>query len=308
MSTRRADSDLLWPRLGFGAGLRAEHYADVLAGADGADWFEAISDNYIDTQGRPFAVLESVRRDYPIALHGVSLSIGGTDALDLDYLADLKQLIDRIDPELVSDHLCWSSHAGNPLFDLLPLPFTEECLDHVVQRVVAVQEILGRRILLENPSSYLSFAHSTIPEAEFLAALAERADCGLLLDVNNVYVSSVNLGFDPYAYLDAIPAHRVGQIHLAGFTDMGTYLFDTHSRPVSAEVWQLYAYTVETLGSFSTMVEWDDDIPEWQRLVDEIDLAREIHEPSTRDRTKVDTEANTKANAKEAGDECSIPG
>lgn len=294
--------------LGFGAGLRAEHYDEILAGADGADWFEAISDNYTDTQGRPLAVLEAVRRDYPIALHGVSLSIGGTDPLDLAYLADLKQLIDRIEPELVSDHLCWSGHAGNPLFDLLPLPYTEECLDHVVRRVVAVQETLGRRILLENPSSYLGFAHSTIPEAEFLAALAERADCGLLLDVNNVYVSSVNLGFDPYAYLDAIPAHRVGQIHLAGFTDMGTHLFDTHSRPVSSDVWRLYAYTINTLGSRSTMVEWDDDIPEWERLVDEIDLARETHDSEIRDDNMFDTEFDTETNPEEVIDELSIPG
>ena len=294
--------------LGFGAGLRAEHYDEILAGADGADWFEAISDNYTDTQGRPLAVLEAVRRDYPIALHGVSLSIGGTDPLDLAYLAGLKQLIDRIEPELVSDHLCWSGHAGNPLFDLLPLPYTEECLDHVVRRVVAVQETLGRRILLENPSSYLGFAHSTIPEAEFLAALAERADCGLLLDVNNVYVSSVNLGFDPYAYLDAIPAHRVGQIHLAGFTDMGTHLFDTHSRPVSSDVWRLYAYTINTLGSRSTMVEWDDDIPEWERLVDEIDLARETHDSEIRDDNMFDTEFDTETNPEEVIDELSIPG
>ena len=290
MSARRADSDVLWPRLGFGAGLRAEHYEDVLAGAEGADWFEALSENYMDTRGRPLAVLEAVRRDYPIALHGVSLSIGSADALDLDYLAGLKQLIDRIDPAIVSDHLCWSQHAGNPLFDLLPLPFTEECLDHVVRRVVAVQEILGRRILLENPSTYFGFTHSTIPEAEFLATLAERSDCGVLLDINNVYVSSVNLDFDPYAYLDAIPAYRVGQIHLAGFTDMGTHLFDTHSRPVSSEVWQLYAYTIKTLGSFSTMVEWDDDIPEWEHLVGEIDYARRIHGPDIRDITKETTD------------------
>ena len=286
MSARHADPDVRWPRLGFGAGLRAEHYEDILAGAGGADWFEAISENYMGTLGRPLAVLEQVRRDYPIALHGVSLSIGSTDELDLDYLAGLKQLIDRIDPAIVSDHLCWSQHAGNPLFDLLPLPYTEECLDHVAQRVSAVQEILGRRILLENPSTYLGFAHSTIPEAEFLASLAERSDCGVLLDVNNIYVSSVNLGFDPYAYIDAIPAHRVGQIHLAGFTDMGTHLFDTHSRPVSPEVWELYTYTNKILGSFSTMVEWDDEIPAWERLAGEIDTARRLQAPGIPDTVK----------------------
>jgi len=277
MSARHAAPECPWPQLGFGAGLRVEHYDDILDGAEGADWFEAISENYMDTRGRPLAVLEAVRRDYPVALHGVTLSIGSTDPLDLDYLAELRKLIDRIEPSIVSDHLCWSSHAGNALFDLLPLPYTEECLEYLTERVSAVQEILGRRILLENPSTYLGFVHSTIPEAEFMATLAERADCGLLLDVNNVYVSSVNLDFDPYAYLDVIPAHRVGQIHLAGFTDMGTHLFDTHSRPVSAEVWRLYDYTLDTLGSFSTMVEWDDEIPEWQRLVREIDHARSLY-------------------------------
>jgi len=280
MSARPADPQRLWPHLGFGAGLRVEHYDDVLDGAEGADWFEAISENYMDTRGRPLAVLEAVRREYPIALHGVALSIGSTDPLDRGYLSELKSLIDRIEPSIVSDHLCWSGHAGSPLFDLLPLPYTEECLTHLIERVALVQEILGCRILLENPSTYLAFRHSTIPEPEFLAALAEEADCGLLLDVNNVYVSSVNLGFDPYAYVDAIPADRVGQIHLAGFTDMGTHLFDTHSRPVSPEVWRLYAYTLDTLGSFSTMVEWDDDIPEWQRLAEEIDHARLICEPN----------------------------
>jgi len=272
VSARHADRDLLWLQLGFGAGLRAEHYEDILAGAGGADWFEAISENYMDTRGRPLAILEAVRHDHPIALHGVSLSIGSIDDLDLDYLSSLRRLIDRIDPSIVSDHLCWSGHAGRPLFDLLPLPYTEECLEHVTGRVSAVQEILGRRILLENPSTYLGFAHSTIPEAEFLASLAERDDCGGLLDVNNVHVSSVNLDFDPYAYIAAIPAQRVGQIHLAGFTDMGTYLFDTHSRPVSEEMWDLYAHSLRVLGSFSTMVEWDDDIPAWERLVEDIDI------------------------------------
>ena len=278
MSARHADPERLWPHMGFGAGLRVEHYDDVLGGAEGSDWYEAISENYMDTRGRPLAVLEAIRHEYPVALHGVALSIGSTDPLDRGYLSELRSLIDRIEPSIVSDHLCWSGHAGAPLFDLLPLPYTEECLSHLADRVANVQEVLGRRILLENPSTYLGFAHSTIPEAEFMATLAETADCGLLLDVNNVYVSSVNLGFDPYAYIDAIPAARVGQIHLAGFTDMGTHLFDTHSRPVSPEVWRLYAYTLDNLGSFSTMVEWDDDIPEWQRLADEIDRARQIFE------------------------------
>jgi hypothetical protein len=250
----------------------------VLGGAPGAEWFEAISDNYMDSFGRPLAILEAVRRDAPIALHGVSLSIGSVDPLDRDYLARLAALCDRIEPAIVSDHLCWSAFGGRSIYDLLPLPLTEECLDHLVTRVQTVQDVLGRRILLENPSTYLAWSDSTIPEAEFLAALAQRADCGLLLDVNNVYVSATNLDFDPIAYLDAIPADRVGQLHLAGFSDMGTHLFDTHSRPVDDEVWRLYAYAVERLGlgDVATMIEWDDDIPEWSRLVAELDRAREI--------------------------------
>jgi uncharacterized protein (UPF0276 family) len=264
--------------MGFGVGLRAEHYDDVLAGAGGADWFEAISDNYMDSFGRPLAILEAVRRDAPVALHGVSLSIGSVDPLDGDYLKRLAALVERIEPAIVSDHLCWSRFDGRSLYDLLPLPLTEECLDHLVPRVQQVQDVLGRRILLENPSTYLAWSDSTIPEAEFLAELAQRADCGLLLDVNNVYVSATNLDFDPVAYLDAIPVERVGQIHLAGFSDMGTHLFDTHSRPVSSDVWRLYAHAVAELGlgDVPTMIEWDDDIPAFTRLIEELDRAREV--------------------------------
>jgi uncharacterized protein (UPF0276 family) len=285
----RAGAAADWPRLGFGAGLRAEHYDDVLAGTTGVEWFEAISENYMDTNGRPLALLEAVRRDHPVALHGVALSIGSADPLDASYLEALAALARRIEPAIISDHLCWSSVDGRALFDLLPLPLTEECLEHVAKRVQAVQEVLKRRILLENPSSYLAWKCSDIPEPEFLSELAERADCGLLLDVNNVYVSSKNLGFDPVAYLDAIPAQRVGQVHLAGFSDLGTHLFDTHSQPVHDEVWRLYAHTVERMGPLTTMVEWDDDIPPWPRLVEEVDRARQIHEESlsTRDFERV---------------------
>jgi len=277
LSVRRAGTAADRPRLGFGVGLRAEHYDDVLTGSKGADWFEAITENYIDTQGRPLAVLEFVRRDYPVALHGVALSIGSADPLDHGYLRALRALADRIEPALISDHLCWSGVDGRALFDLLPLPLTEECLAHVAERVCAVQDALGRRILLENPSTYLGWNASTIPEAEFLAELAARADCGLLLDVNNVHVSAVNLDFDSRAYLDAIPAHRVEQIHLAGFSDMGTHLFDTHSRAVSDEVWDLYRYALERIGPVASMVEWDDEIPAWPRLVEELDRARQVH-------------------------------
>jgi uncharacterized protein (UPF0276 family) len=262
-----------WPRLGFGVGLRAEHYDDVLGGPARADWFEAISENYVATGGRPLDVLERVRRDRPVALHGVALSIGSADPLNERYLADLAALVERIQPALVTDHLCWTGVDGRSLYDLLPLPYDEPTLAHVADRVRRVQDLLGRRILLENPSTYLAFRHSTMSEWDFLAALAERADCGILLDVNNVYVSAHNLGFDPLAYLDAMPAQRVAQIHLAGFTDMGTYLFDTHSAPVHDDVWRLYRYTVARLGPVPTLIEWDADIPALERLLEEMERA-----------------------------------
>lgn len=277
MSSARI-STLDWPRLGFGVGLRAEHYGEVLNGSRRVDWFEAISENYMDSRGRPLHVLEQVRRDYPLALHGVSLSIGSTDPLDGAYLQCLADLIRRIEPSLVTDHLCWAGVEGRRLYDLLPLPYTEEALAHVVGRVCEVQEKLGRRILLENPSTYVQFHHSAMSECDFLAAVAEEADCGILLDVNNVWVSAVNHGFDPVAYLDAIPPARVGQMHLAGYTDMGTYLFDTHSAPVSDTVWRLYAYAVRRFGVTSTLVEWDADIPDFERLGAEAARARAIAE------------------------------
>lgn len=272
-----------WPRLGFGVGLRSEHYEDVLGdGLRRVDWFEAISENYMDSGGRPLHVLERVRRDYPVALHGVSLSIGSTDDLSERYLRSLRALVERIEPALVTDHLCWTAVDGRALYDLLPLPYTEVALEHVVRRVRQVQDWLGRQILLENPSTYVQFRHSKMTEWEFLVAVAEQADCGILLDVNNVYVSATNHGFDPLRYLDAIPPARVGQMHLAGFTDMGTYLFDTHSAPVSEVVWRLFAHAVERFGAGSTLVEWDADIPTFERLCAEAahaqEIAEEVHE------------------------------
>jgi uncharacterized protein (UPF0276 family) len=270
--------EVSWPQLGFGIGLRREHYETILAGAGGADWFEAISENYMETGGRPLRVLEQVRGYGPVALHGVGLSIGGTDPLDRRYLRMLRRLIDHIEPALVTDHLCWTGVRGRSLFDLLPIPYTDESLAHVVARVGAVQHELGRRICLENPSTYLAYRHSTIHEWDFLAAVAETADCGILLDVNNVYVSSVNLGFDAIQYLDAMPAGRVAQIHLAGFTDCGSYLFDTHSAPVSDAVWALYAHALRRCGRVSTLVEWDADIPTFERVVAEATHARRLVE------------------------------
>ena len=268
----------LWPRLGFGVGLRAEHYDEVLSGQRGSDWFEAISENYMDSGGRPLRVLERVRRDRPVTLHGVGLSIGSTDPIDLRYLRRLRELIARVEPALVTDHLCWTAVDGRQLYDLLPLPYTEEVLAHVVRRVDEVQSYLGRRILLENPSTYIAFRQSTLTEWDFVAAVAEQADCGILLDVNNVYVSSYNHGFDPILYIDAIPQTRVGQIHLAGFTDMGSYLFDTHSAPVSEPVWGHYAHAVRRFGATSTLVEWDADIPSFDRICAETQKARAIAE------------------------------
>jgi hypothetical protein len=230
----------------------------------------------MDTGGRPLAVLEQVRKDFPVALHGVGLSIGSTDALNERYLDRLADLVARIAPALVTDHLCWTGVDGRSSFDLLPIPYTEEALAHVVERVVRVQERLGRPILLENPSTYVTFRDSTIAEWDFLAAVAERADCGILLDVNNVYVSAFNHGFDADAYLAALPPRRIGQIHLAGYTDRGSYLFDTHSAPVAERVWDLYAAATERFGEVSTLVEWDADIPPFERLGEEVERARTV--------------------------------
>jgi hypothetical protein len=263
-----------WPTLGTGVGLRAEHYEHILAQRPAVDWFEALTENYLDSGGRPLHVLEQVRRDYPVALHGVALSIGGAEPLDATYLARLRALVERLAPALVSDHLCWTGVDGRPLYDLLPLPYTEEALAHVVGRVRQVQDVLGRRIAIENPSTYVGFRHSIMPEWEFLAAVATQADCGLLLDVNNVYVSARNLGFDARAYLAAMPAARVAYLHLAGFSDRGTFLFDTHDAPVHEDVWALYRDAVAHCGMRSTLVEWDAHLPPFERLQAEAARAR----------------------------------
>jgi uncharacterized protein len=268
--------DDAFPYLGHGIGLRTKHFPRVLDGTARADWFEAISENFMIRGGRPLAVLERVRAEAPIVLHGVSLSIGSTDALNLRYLDELADLAARFAPAWVSDHLCWGSVAGHYAHDLLPLPYTEEALALVAERVRIVQDRLRRRILLENVSSYLTFTHSTMPEWEFLAAVAERGDCGILLDVNNVYVSAMNHGFAPEAYVDGIPAARVGQIHLAGHSDHGTHLLDTHDAAVVPAVWELYRYALRRLGRVSTLVEWDDRIPELEEVVAEAERARAI--------------------------------
>lgn len=257
------------PFLGHGVGLRAPHFQRILAGPVECDWFEAITENYLGVGGNARRVLFAVREKYPVVLHGVSLSIGSTDPLDMEYLDALKALAAEVEPAWVSDHLCWTGVGGENAHDLLPLPYTEKVLAHVVERVMRVQDRLGRRIALENVSSYLRYSYSEMPEWEFVARVAEEADCGLLLDVNNAWVSSVNHGFDPREYLEAIPAARVWQFHLAGPSKSGNLLLDTHDHPVPEPVWKLFAETVARTGRISTCVEWDAEIPEWERLAEE---------------------------------------
>lgn len=272
------------PLTGFGLGLRTEHYADF-SSADAApdaparprvDWLEVISENYMVPGGKPLQHLDRIRRDHPMVMHGVSMSIGSTDPLDLAYLRDLKALADRIEPAWMSDHLCWTGVDHHNLHDLLPMPYTEAALRHLVPRVQQVQDLLGRRLLLENVSSYVSFAGDEMTEWEFIGELVRRADCELLLDVNNVYVSSRNHGYDPKRFIDAMPPERVRQIHLAGHEDHGDYVIDTHDHAVCDAVWSLYGHTVQRLGAVPTMIERDDHIPPLAELLAELDLVRAV--------------------------------
>jgi len=268
--------------LGVGVGLRPPHYPHVFDTRPAIPWFEVITENFLGLGahafGRPLQILESVREHYPVVLHGVSLSLGSTDPFRPEYLKRWKELIERVEPAWVSDHLCWTGVGGQNLHDLLPLPHTEEALKHVVSRIQQVQEFLGRRILVENVSSYLTFSHSEMQEWEFLSEVCQRADCGLLLDVNNIYVSSRNHGFDAMEYLTSVPVDRVGQFHLAGYSDKGTHLIDTHDHPVSDPVWELYAQALKRFGDVPTLIEWDDDIPEFSRLAEEAARAESIRE------------------------------
>jgi uncharacterized protein (UPF0276 family) len=261
------------PDLGVGIGLRTTHFGEVLARWPALDWFEALSENFMDTGGRPLWVLDQVAERYPVALHGVSLSVGSTDPLDLEYLRRLRALAERVGARWISDHLCWTGVLGRNTHDLLPLPYDEPTLRHVVGRVRQVQDFLGRPIALENPSSYVGFTSSIMSEWEFLARLAEEADCALLLDVNNVYVSAFNHGFDPEAYVDAIPADRVVQYHLAGHTHKGTHILDTHSGPAIDAVWALYARACARTGPVSTLFEWDEAIPSFDEVRREAEKA-----------------------------------
>ena len=268
--------------LGFGLGLRPQHYPYIFEYQPSVDWFEIISENFMDTDGKPKRNLARIKEQYPVVMHGVSLSIGSVDPLNSDYLKKLKALMDWVNPAWVSDHLCWTGVAHKNTHDLLPLPYTEESLKHIVNRIQQVQDRLGRRIALENPSTYLEFKHSTMPEAEFIAAMANEADCHLLLDVNNVYVTCFNHRLDPQSYLDALPLDRVIQMHLSGHSHKGNHIVDTHDDHVIDEVWHLYKYVVHKAGRVpNTMIEWDDRIPEFPVLSAELDKAREASRHAT---------------------------
>jgi uncharacterized protein (UPF0276 family) len=264
------------PYLGFGLGLRTDHYETILAGKPPVDWFEIITENFLVPGGKPLYYLDSIRADYPMVMHGVSLSIGSTDSLNFDYLRQVKTLAERIQPAWISDHLCWTGVNGINLHDLLPLPYTEEALQHVVERVKTVQDFLGRRILLENVSSYISYAHSEMTEWQFLSAVAERADCLILLDINNIYVSAHNHGFDPLVYLNNVSVNRVRQFHLAGHLNLGNIIIDSHGDTVIDPVWTLYEAALRRFGPISTMIERDDNIPPFAELLAELELAKQI--------------------------------
>jgi uncharacterized protein len=266
------------PTLGFGLGLRVDHYETILSERPAVDWFEALTENYLVPGGKPLHNLARVREHYPLVMHGVSMSIGSAAPLNRSYLEEVKALARRIEPAWISDHLCWTGVAGKNLHDLMPLPYTDEALKHIAQRVRTVQDILGQRILLENVSSYVTFCDSRLTEWDFLRAVAEEADCLILLDVNNIYVSSINHEFDPHAYLAAIPVERVQQIHLAGHQNHGDYLIDTHDHPVPDPVWALYTAAVQRFGQVSTMIERDANIPPLAELLDELTCARRTAE------------------------------
>ncbi|MDC6169358.1 MNIO family bufferin maturase [Paucibacter sp. XJ19-41] len=269
-------SSITRPGPGFGLGLRSAHYSAFLAEPQPVDWLEIISENYMVPGGKPMQMLEAIRARYPMAMHGVSLSIGAVAGLDPGYLRQLRALTERVQPLWVSDHLCWTGVHGRQMHDLLPLPYTEEALAVVARNVARVQEVLGRRLVLENVSSYIEYQDSAMSEAQFLAELCRRADCLLLVDLNNIHVSAVNHGFDALDYLDALPRDRVQQFHLAGHSDYGDHLVDTHDHPVASPVWALYRAALRRFGPVATMIERDDRIPPLPELLAELGTARAI--------------------------------
>jgi uncharacterized protein len=266
------------PDLGVGVGLRAPHHEQIIAERPRVDWFECISENFMLPGGKPLAHLDAVRQSYRVVLHGVSLDLGGPEPLDASYIRQLRALVDRVAPPWVSDHLCWNGAGGLHLHELMPLPMTAAAVAHVAARVDQVQQALGLRFAIENVSSYLTYRADEMPEWEFLSRVAEAADCGILLDVNNVYVSSRNHGFDPALYIESVPHDRVVQMHLAGHEDRGRYLLDTHADHVCEAVWALYRRACQKIGPCSTLIEWDDDIPSLDVLLAEADRARSVRD------------------------------
>ena len=273
------------PYLGFGLGLRTNHYETIIEEKPAVDWFEIITENYLVPGGQPLYFLDKIRENYPIVMHGVSMSLGSCDPLDLDYLKQVKHLTDRIQPRWISDHLCWTGVQHKNTHDLLPLPLNQEALNHIVDRVQQAQDFLGRPLLIENASTYIAFKDSPIPEWEFINEMVRRSGCLLLLDVNNVYVSSVNHEFNPFEYIAAMPSDRIYQIHLAGHSNMGDYIIDTHDQAIVDPVWDLYAETIRRHGVISTMIERDDNIPPLPELLTELNHAKRIMETITEEVT-----------------------
>jgi uncharacterized protein len=268
------------PFLGFGLGLRTDHYQDVLEQKPKEiDWFEIISENYMIDGGKPLYFLDKIRQDYPMVMHGVSMSVGSTDPLNYDYLKQLRNLIERIEPMWFSDHLCWTGVDHKNMHDLLPMPYTEASVNHFADRISQVQDYMGRQMLIENLSSYITYTSDAMTEWEFLTAVAEKADCYILLDVNNIYVSSYNHHFDAMEYLQGVPAERVWQHHLAGHQNTGNLIIDTHDEPIIDPVWELYEKTAQLLGPVSTMIERDANIPPLAEVIKELNQARAIAEP-----------------------------
>jgi uncharacterized protein (UPF0276 family) len=270
------DNAITSPFIGFGLGLRTDHFEHILQHKPDVDWFEVLSENYLVAGGKPRYYLEAISEQYPVVMHGVSMSIGSTDPLDMDYLKALKKLSNDIQPKWISDHICWTSIHGINSHDLLPLPYTEETVKHVAERVAQVQDFLGQRILLENVSSYLSYQDSTMNEWEFLTRVADEADSLILLDINNIYVSARNHHFDPLVYLQSINPRRVQQFHLAGHSDYGDYVIDTHDHDIPTSVWALYQAALKRFGPVSTMIERDANIPDFPELYQELRQAQEI--------------------------------
>lgn len=265
-----------YPKLGHGLGIRPSHWEKILEGGHGLDWFEIISENFMDTEGKPLALLEKARKDYSIVSHGVSMSIGSADPLNQTYLKKLKTLFDRIQPAWFSDHLCWTGINQFNTHDLLPLPQTPAVVEHIVNRIDEVQNYMGRKMLIENVSSYVSFKESSMTEWDFISEIAKRSGCGILLDINNIYVNAHNHGFNAHDYLEAVPVNLVGQFHLAGHTDNGSFLVDTHSAKMLDATWDLYRLALQKFKNVPTMVEWDAEIPTFDVLLSEINRAKEI--------------------------------